>query len=107
MMTIALHTDDDGHILAADLDGTPISVPATFSTAVTAYLKPAPDRPRLSQRERQVLTGLVNGESYKEIAYNLDISLDTVRTYIRRMYRKLGVHSMGEAISRAVQEGLL
>jgi DNA-binding NarL/FixJ family response regulator len=54
---------------------------------------------RLSLRERQVLEALAHGSAYKEIAQLLHLSLDTVRSYVRRLYTKLQVHSRGEAVS--------
>lgn len=56
---------------------------------------------KLTQREQQVLQLLVNGYSYKMIAAELNVTLETVRTYIKRMYEKLRVHSVTEAISKA------
>jgi DNA-binding NarL/FixJ family response regulator len=61
----------------------------------------------LTDRERDVLRGLVQGLAYKQVADQLGISLDTVRTHIRGMYRKLQVHSVAEAVSRAVRERLV
>ena len=61
----------------------------------------------LSAREHQVLSCLVDGMSYKQVAYELEISIDTVRTHIRRLYGKLRVHSVAEAVSRAIREGLV
>lgn len=62
---------------------------------------------QLSKREHQVLACLVDGMSYKQVAYELEISIDTVRTHIRRLYGKLRVHSVAEAVSRAIREGLV
>lgn len=56
---------------------------------------------KLTHREQQVLQLLVNGYSYKMIAAELQVTLETVRTYIKRMYEKLRVHSVTEAISKA------
>ena len=56
---------------------------------------------KLTQREQQVLQLLINGYSYKMIAAELKITLETVRTYIKRMYEKLHVHSVTEAINKA------
>ncbi len=55
---------------------------------------------KLSDREMEVLSLLAKGFSYKMVASALLISMDTVRTYIRRMYEKLQVHSVTEAISK-------
>jgi len=68
---------------------------------------PAPDRLDLSVREQEVLRCLVQGLAYKEVAHELSISIDTVRSHIRRLYKKLRVHSVAEAVSRAIREGLV
>jgi DNA-binding NarL/FixJ family response regulator len=52
----------------------------------------------LTPRERVILDSLSKGYPYKEIASSLDISLDTVRTHLRRIYEKLHVHSRTEAV---------
>jgi DNA-binding NarL/FixJ family response regulator len=52
----------------------------------------------LSEREREILGRLAKGFRYKEIAEALGISLDTVRTHLRRIYEKLHVHSRTEAV---------
>ena len=51
----------------------------------------------LTDREEQVLALLAKGHSYKEIAYLLNISFETVRTHVRSIYDKLHVHSRTEA----------
>ncbi len=61
----------------------------------------------LSPREMEILTELCRGNSYKIIAYNLNISIDTVRTHIRRIYRKLQVHSQSEAVIKAIKNGIV
>ena len=61
----------------------------------------------LSPREHEVLAQLVEGRSYKQVAAELGIGIDTVRTYIRSLYKKLQVHSVAEAVSRALREGLV
>ena len=53
----------------------------------------------LSKRENEVLELLAQGYLYKEIAEALGISLDTVNTYIRRIYEKLHVHSRSQAVA--------
>ncbi len=51
-------------------------------------------------REQEIITALSKGYSYKEIADNLLISIETVRTYLRNIYEKLHVHSKVEALNR-------
>ncbi|HZV33768.1 MAG TPA: response regulator transcription factor [Verrucomicrobiae bacterium] len=55
---------------------------------------------QLSPREQAVLDGLARGWTYKQIAGELDISIDTIRTYIRRIYEKLHVQSRTEAVAK-------
>ncbi len=57
--------------------------------------------------ENEVLTSLSKGNSYKLIAEEIFISLDTVRTHIRNIYEKLHVHSQTEAVAKAINEKLL
>jgi len=54
----------------------------------------------LSPREQMVLDCLAKGFTYKQIAGELDISIDTIRTYIRRVYEKLHVQSRTEAVAK-------
>ena len=61
----------------------------------------------LTSREIDVLISLAKGNSYKMVADDLTISLDTVRTHIKHVYDKLHVQSQGEAISKALREGLI
>ena len=61
----------------------------------------------LSERELQVLRGLAQGRSYKQVAADLSLSIDTVRTYVRRVYGKLQVHSVSEAVGEAIRAGLV
>lgn len=55
----------------------------------------------LSPRELEVLKALAKGLSYKMAAAELDISTDTVRSHVRKIYDKLHVHSLPEAVSKA------
>ena len=54
----------------------------------------------LSPREEEVLGLLARGYLYKEIAGNLNVSVPTVNTYVRRVYEKLHVRSRGQAIAK-------
>jgi DNA-binding NarL/FixJ family response regulator len=54
----------------------------------------------LSFRERQIVEGLRSGLSYKLIGYKYGISLDTVRQYIKRTYKKLNINSKGELLAQ-------
>ena len=61
----------------------------------------------LSPKETAILQLLVNGYSYKMIATEIGISIDTVRFHIKKIYDKLHVHSATEAVSRALKDKLL
>ncbi|HSC52075.1 MAG TPA: response regulator transcription factor [Phnomibacter sp.] len=62
---------------------------------------------KLSVKETEILQFLVNGYSYKMIAAELNISIDTVRFHIKKIYDKLHVHSATEAVSKAYKDKLL
>lgn len=57
----------------------------------------------LSIREKEILSCLVKGMSYKLIAAACFISIDTVRGHIRNIYEKLHVHSKSEAVVKAIK----
>jgi DNA-binding NarL/FixJ family response regulator len=61
----------------------------------------------LTPREKEVLGGLIEGNSYKSIADTLNISVDTVRFHFRNIYKKLHVHSQSEAVAKAIREGII
>lgn len=61
----------------------------------------------LTERELEVLKRLVDGDSYKMIAENCNISIGTVRSHINSIYRKLAVNSKSEAIIKAIKERLV
>lgn len=61
----------------------------------------------LSPRERDVLTGLIEGRSNKIIAYELDISPRTVEIYRAHLMTKLGVRSLPEALRIAFAAGMI
>ncbi len=61
----------------------------------------------LSEREKQVLQLLVNGYSYKMIAAEIFISIDTVRSHIKKIYEKLHVNSKSEAVAKAFKDRIV
>lgn len=78
---------------------------------VLQYFKQAastrvPDQYALSLKEKEVLLALVDGLSYKMIAGKLQISYHTVNFHIRNIYQKLHVHSVSEAVAKAIREKL-
>ena len=61
----------------------------------------------LSESELRVLRYLPTNLRAPEIAGELFVSLNTIRTHLRSVYAKLGVHSRGDAVTRARELGLL
>src|SRR5215213_3442261 len=61
----------------------------------------------LSEREKQVLQLLVNGYSYKMIAAEMFIAIDTVRSHIKKIYEKLHVNSKSEAVAKAFKDKIV
>ena len=61
----------------------------------------------LTPREKEILTGLVEGHNFKFIADSLYISIETVRSHFRNIYKKLHVHSQSEAVAKAIREGII
>ena len=60
-----------------------------------------------TKREQEILTLLCKGNSYKMIASEMNIAFETVRSYIKKVYEKLQVHSATEAVSKAINEKLV
>ena len=58
------------------------------------------DSELLTQREKEILKSLAKGLRYKEIAAELNIGLETVRTHARNIYEKLQVQSRTEAVNK-------
>lgn len=57
----------------------------------------------LTDQERKVAHSLAEGDSYKQIASQLGVSVNTVRFHIKNIYRKLQIHSKIEVVKRAVR----
>ncbi|WP_299428109.1 response regulator transcription factor [uncultured Meiothermus sp.] len=67
----------------------------------------APELPKLTSREQEVLQWMAQGLSTKEIARNLHISPETVKDHLVRLYEKLEARNRVEALERARSLGLL
>lgn len=89
-------------------DGSPMSPSIARMVLTSMQQKTTPvDLYQLTPKEKEVLTALSKGNSYKLIASELHISIDTVRSHIRKIYEKLQVHSQTEAVSKAINEKLV
>lgn len=107
----ALPRDIAGAILQVHEGGSPIS-PAIARRILESFQAPrreavAADGAELSDRESEILRLVAKGLSFKEVGAALAISSHTVITHVKRIYRKLEVHSRGEAVYEAHQLGLL
>jgi DNA-binding CsgD family transcriptional regulator len=69
------------------------------NTKSTTYENPT-NKKSLTEKETQMLQMLAQGRSQKMIAFELNVSINTVKTLIKRSYQKLGVHSVTEALSK-------
>ena len=61
----------------------------------------------LTPREKEILQSLVNGNSYKMISAEQNISIDTVKTHLKKIYQKLHVHSQTEAVAKALNNKII
>jgi DNA-binding NarL/FixJ family response regulator len=61
----------------------------------------------LTKKEMEVLIHLVEGLSFKEIAFNMQTGIETTRTHIKNIYSKLHVASKSEAVAKAIKERLV
>ncbi len=97
------------YILEAASGGAPMT-----SSIATQVLKmfsevqvPQGEDYNLSDREKEVLQHLVNGYSYKMIASDMFIAIDTVRSHIKKIYEKLHVNSKSEAVAKAFKDKII
>lgn len=86
--------------------GAPMS-PSIARMVIGSMQKPSENVYQLTPKEKEILTALSGGNSYKLIAAQFGISIDTVRTHIKNIYEKLHVHSQTEAVSKAINEKLV
>ncbi len=96
-------------IAAAHQGGAPLS-PQVARQIVALFQKtgsPEPPAQALSPQERRLLSLLAEGYGYGSAAERMEVSINTVRNYIRSVYEKLHVHSKSEAVSSALRQGLI
>jgi DNA-binding NarL/FixJ family response regulator len=98
---------DGGAPLTAEVARKVLDVLRTLNTMPVAAGPGSPTRVDLTEREQDVLRALVDGFSYKGAGDKLGISLGTVRSHVASIYRKLQVHNVAEAVSRAVRQRMV
>ncbi|MBA4853473.1 response regulator [Emticicia sp. BO119] len=81
--------------------------PSIALKVLSTFQEPKLNPYELTSREIEVLQRLVEGDSYKLIAYHYDISINTVEKHILHIYQKLHVNSKGEAITKAIRDKLV
>lgn len=90
--------------------GAPMS-PEIARQVVDAYRKTALRRPepdeRLTSQETRLLQLLSEGYSYEGASSQLNVSVNTIRNYVRSVYEKLHVHSKSEAVSKALRNRMI
>jgi LuxR family maltose regulon positive regulatory protein len=91
----ALLPADEGELFEREAPGAPAGIP------------PIPAAPRLTTRERVILRELMRGPNEGDIATRLHVSVNTVKSQRRSLYRKLGAGSREEALAEALAHGLL
>src|SRR6185503_11857065 len=78
-----------------------------FSHKNVILVTPESNDFQLSDREKEILLMMVEGYNYKTIAEKAFISYETVRTHVKKIYKKLHVASRSEAIMKAYQQGIV
>ncbi len=91
--------------------GAPMS-PAVAGKVLKLFQQMAPQIPQdeqvqLSKREKEILTLMMQGLTFKEIGERHFIAFETVRTHVKRIYKKLHVASSTEAVAKAIKQGLI
>jgi DNA-binding NarL/FixJ family response regulator len=104
-------TDPQQIIIAIEdvLNGGSPMTPSIATRVIHFFRKQNDKRPEhygLSDREAEILQFLVDGLSYKMIADKVNISYNTVNSHIKKIYDKLQVHSVSEAVSKAIRNNI-
>jgi DNA-binding NarL/FixJ family response regulator len=87
--------------------GAPMS-PTIAHMVIASMQKPANANPyQLTPREKEILSSLAKGNSYKMMAVEFEVTIDTIRAHIKKVYEKLHVHSQTEAVAKALNERLV
>jgi DNA-binding NarL/FixJ family response regulator len=84
--------------------GAPMSPSIARKVLSLPFVRPAATTDQtsaqLTSREEEILNLLAQGHSYKMIATEINLSIDTIRTHIKKIYQKLHVHSVTEAVNK-------
>lgn len=83
------------------------SLSPSVAKMIIASMQRPSDQYDFTTREKEILALLCKGNSYKMIASHLNLSFETIRSYIKKIYEKLQVHSATEAVSKVINERLI
>ena len=84
-----------------------VAWPGNEAGVGVAEAQPTGRRLTLTERELQVLRGMADGKSNAEIGRELFVSVDTVKTHARRLFRKLGARDRAHAVAAGFRAGLV
>jgi DNA-binding NarL/FixJ family response regulator len=104
------HDADDRRLadaLQAIESGEPWIDPALQPSLVERLVQPVREPPRLTARELDVLQMVARGMSNKLIGHQLQLAEGTVKTYLRRLRRRLGARDRTQAVVEAIRLGLV
>ncbi len=103
-----------GEAVRALMDGQTLITPSMASKLIVEFANLSrdaddllPDRPRLTERELDVLKLVSRGCTNREIGENLGITQNTAKNHVRNILEKLHLHSRTEAVMFALREKLL
>ena len=88
-------------VLRTVAEGGAYMTPGIARKIFNSFQEPRNHFEKLTDRERDVTNGILEGLSYKMIASKYDISIDTVRMNIKSIYKKLKINSKGELFNLA------
>ncbi|MEP7324007.1 MAG: response regulator transcription factor [Saprospiraceae bacterium] len=77
-----------------------------FTSKNIIIVQPGTEDYHLSEREGEILKMMVDGDNFYNIAKKAFISYETVRTHVKRIYKKMHVASKSEAVMKALQKGI-
>ncbi|MCX7983924.1 MAG: response regulator transcription factor [Bacteroidetes bacterium] len=83
----------------------PLIVPKVLS--ILPLTQPSLATYALSEREREIIQHVVNGNSTQQIAEQLFISEHTVRTHIKNIFKKLGTHTREQLVAKVLRERIV
>jgi DNA-binding CsgD family transcriptional regulator len=78
---------------------------ATGRPTAPSYVGPTPDQDSLTVRETETLELIASGLSNTEIAETTSLSINSIKSFIRSAYRKIGVEKRSDAIAWAIEHG--